>query len=64
MKRYISKYLVVIHINNEGEFEEIYNGPGHEPWMSCGKLQKNGQRYISLSKLTKMNESVEPDDRV
>jgi hypothetical protein len=45
-------HLLVIRILPNGEFEEVYNGPGDLPWKNAGKIQSNGQRQISLSKLS------------
>ena len=44
-------YLIVIRISDCGKWEEIYNGPGHLVWNNAGKMQKNGQRPITLAKL-------------
>ena len=44
-------YLIVIKLLPDGTWEEIYNGPGKPAWDNAGKLQKNGQRSISLNKL-------------
>ena len=52
-------YLIVLHLNPEGEFEEVYNGPGEKAWEAAGKMQKNGQRQISLAKLRRLNGEVE-----
>ena|ERR1700692_205980 len=32
-----------------GEAEVIYDGPGEPVWIKAGRMQKNGQRTISLS---------------
>lgn len=45
------QHLIVIRIFHDGSWEEIYNGPGAIAWQHAGKMQKNGQRPISLSKL-------------
>lgn len=45
------EYLIVLKIDREGIISEIYNGPGIEPWNMAGKMCKNGQRTISVSKL-------------
>lgn len=45
------EHLFVIRIYQDGSWEEIYNGPGDLAWSNAGKMQKNGQRPISLSKL-------------
>ena len=45
------EFLIVIHLDETGGWKEIYNGPGKLAWNHAGKLQKNGQRQITLSKL-------------
>ncbi len=57
-------YLIVLKMYHDGQIEEIYNGKGKEPWMACGKPQKNGQRTISLMKLLKINAEVSKEDRI
>ena len=44
-------YIIVIKLFQDGTWEEIYNGPGKPVWDNAGKMQKNGQRPVSLSKL-------------
>jgi hypothetical protein len=51
------EHLVVLKVEN-GEGIEIFNGPGKLPWEQAGKLQKNGQKQISLSKLKKLMSDV------
>lgn len=46
--------LIVIKLLKDGTHIEIYNGPGKLIWENCGKMQKNGQRPITLSKLRKL----------
>ena len=55
-------YLIVIRILPDGSWEEIYNGPGKAAWDNAGKMQKNGQRPISLSKLRNLMGSVDVYD--
>ena len=57
-------YLIVLHMSREGEFEEVYNGPGAMAWDAAGKPMKNGQRQISLSKLRSLSLDVKPEDRI
>ncbi len=57
-------YLIVLKMNPDGQIEEIYNGKGAEPWMACGKLQKNGHRTISIRKLKEINAKVPVEDRI
>lgn len=50
-------YLIVIKILPDGSIEECYNGIGTLAWDSAGKMQKNGQRSLSINKLKQlMNE--------
>ena len=55
-------YLIVIKLFSDGSWEEIYNGPGKPVWENAGKIQKNGQRPISLSKLKCLMNSVDKKD--
>ena len=54
------RWLLVLRIHRDGTFSEEYNGPGKLAWEHCGKMQKNGQRPISLAKLRKLRAEV-PD---
>ena len=45
------EYLIVLKINRDGSFEEVYNGPGDIAWSLVGKRQKTGQCHVSLAKL-------------
>ena len=57
-------YLIVIKILSDGSWEEIYNGPGKFAWDNAGKMQKNGQRPISIHKLKCLMESVKDSDKI
>jgi hypothetical protein len=46
--------LLVLKIRRDGKLEEIYQGPGKPAWDAAGAMQKNGQRPLSLSKLSKL----------
>jgi hypothetical protein len=48
--------LVVLRIVSPTEAELIYDGPGEPAWNAAGKMQKNGQRQISLRALTAIAE--------
>ena len=54
------RWLLVLRIHRDGTFSEEYNGPGKLAWEHCGKMQKNGQRPISLAKLRILQAEV-PD---
>ena len=52
------EFLLVLKIHSDGTFSEIYNGPGALVWAYCGKMQKNGQRKISLKKLQELQPEI------
>jgi hypothetical protein len=43
--------LLVMRIADPTSAELVYDGPGEPVWTACGKMQKNGQHSISLTKL-------------
>jgi len=57
-------HLLVLRILPGGGWEEVYNGPGKLAWDHAGKMQKNGQRAISASKLAALMEEVSDKDRL
>ncbi len=57
-------HLLVIQIQPDGTFEEAYNGPGQIAWEAAGRMQKNGQRPIGLSKLEELMEGVPERSRL
>ena len=57
-------YLIVIQITPDGNWSEIYNGTGFSVWNSAGKMQKNGQRPISIAKLKMLMESVQENEKI
>lgn len=57
-------HLLVLSLEPDGTFEEVYDGPGQPAWKLAGKQQKNGQRFISLSSLRSLMESVPPHQRL
>ena len=52
------KHLIVLELLPNGKTEEAYNGPGHRVWNRAGKMQKNGQRPVSLSRLAQLMKTV------
>ena len=52
------EFLIVLKIDRLGTITEVYNGPGEAPWSHAGKMQKNGQRMISVGKLKALNAEV------
>ena len=57
-------WLLVLQIHPDGTFSEVYNGQGELAWTHCGKMQKNGQRPISLAKLRSLQAEVPEEDRL
>ena len=57
-------WLLVLQIHLDGTFSEVYNGPGKLAWEHCGKMQKNGQRPISLAKLRQLQTRVPQSERL
>ena len=57
-------YLIVIRLLPDGSFEEYYNGKGAAVWQAAGPMQKNGQRIISLAKLSRLNSEQNDNDRI
>ena len=57
-------YLIVIQITPDGSWSEIYNGFGSRVWDNAGKMQKNGQRPISIAKLKHLMGSVSDDEKI
>ena len=43
--------LIVLRVVSPEQAEIVYDGPGAPVWAAAGKMQKNGQRKIALSKL-------------
>lgn len=60
------EHLIVLRIDEKGELEEIYNGPGKSVWAVVADRMrpKNGQYQISLSKLRELDGRVAPEDRI
>lgn len=58
------EWLLVLQIHHDGTFSEAYNEPGKLAWAHCGKMQKNGQRPISLATLRKLQVEVPDPERL
>ena len=48
--------LIVLRVVSPEQAEVVYDGPGAPVWAAAGKMQKNGQRKLALSKLREMAE--------
>jgi hypothetical protein len=46
--------LVVLRVVSSEEAEIVYDGPGQPAWEAAGKKGKNGQRVISLFRLSSL----------
>jgi len=59
-------YLIVLHIDGDGQLDEVYNGPGQQVWslFKDRKQPKKGQYQVSLSKLKALNKAVDERDRI
>lgn len=56
--------LLVFQLSPDGSFQEVFNGPGSLAWEAAGPLQKNGQRGISVAKLSQLLETVPEEQRI
>ncbi|WP_282111249.1 DUF6998 domain-containing protein [Shewanella algicola] len=59
-------HAIVIKINPDGSFEEIYNGSGDRVYNQFHgkKLPSNGQYQISISKLRQLQHEVPATERI
>ena len=57
-------HLIVLRLHPDGGVTEIFNGPGGPVWEQSGRMQKNGQRAIGLSKLEAIMERIPPVERL
>lgn len=58
------QYLLVVVIDKQGQVTEAFNGPGATPWAAAGKMQRNGQRTITLYRLGKLMDEIPPTERL
>lgn len=60
------EHLLVLQLDKQGSFKEIYNGPGSKVWEEvAGKpVPSNGQYQISLAKLKSLMELVPEEERM
>jgi hypothetical protein len=56
--------LIVLKVVSPEEAEVVYNGPGEPVWANAGKVQKNGQHTVSISKLRRMASAGKPTDDI
>jgi Family of unknown function (DUF6998) len=53
------EHLIVLQLA-EMKVKTIYNGPGGAVWKCCRAPQKNGQRFIQITKLREMDRAATP----
>lgn len=60
------EFVLVLKINKDGHFSEIYNGKGASIWeqLRHKKVPSNGQVRIGLKKLKELNVLVANHDRI
>ena len=58
------EHLIVLKILNTGNAIEVYNGPGKIAWEVAGKIQKNGQRSLSINKLKELMGKIQVNERL
>ena len=57
-------YLIVLQLKPDGSTQEVFNGPGRLAWEIAGKIQSNGQRFISTARLLDLANEVPQDQRI
>ena len=57
-------HLLVLCLDRDRSLEVAYNGKGRLPWSKSGKMQKNGQCQISLTRLRAIDRDVPQQDRL
>lgn len=62
--RHEPEHLIVLHRPIGGPLRVVFNGPGGLAWTAAGRMQKNGQRPISLSRLSQISQDVTPEGRL
>ena len=56
--------LIVLHRPKGGPIRVVFNGPGGIAWQAAGRMQKNGQRPISLSRLIVLAKDIAPQEQL
>ena len=58
------EHLLVLRLHRNATIEEVYNGPGPLAWNAAGKMQKNGQRPITVSRLRDLQKQVPESQKI
>ncbi len=56
--RHEPEHLLVLQREKGSNVNVIFNGPGEVAWANAGKMQKNGQRAISITRLRQLDPNV------
>lgn len=62
--RHEPEHLIVLHRPKGGPIRVVFNGPGRIAWQAAGAMQKNGQRPISLARLSALAREVPVHERL
>ena len=60
--RHEPEHLIVLHRPKGGPMRVVYNGPGAPVWAAARAKQNNGQRPISLARLSRLVETLSHND--
>ena len=58
------EHLLALRLAPDRSIHIVYNGNGSSPWFNAGRMQKNGQRQISLARLRALDASIADPDRL
>lgn len=58
------EHLIVLQRPKGRVIRVVYNGPGGHAWEKAGRMQRNGQRRITLTTLLRIAELVGSDERL
>ncbi|NDY94400.1 DUF6998 domain-containing protein [Wenzhouxiangella limi] len=58
------EHLIVLQRPKGRVISVVYNGPGGPAWEKAGRMQRNGQRRITLTTLLRIAELVGSDERL
>ena len=60
------EHLLVIKLDRQGGFSEVYNGPGEPVWRTVQSKPRpsNGQYQISLSRLNSIMNTIPEDQHI
>jgi len=62
--RHEPDHLLVLHRPKGGPMRVVFNGPGTLAWSNAGAMQSNGQRPISIFKLSRLARDVPEEERL